>query len=61
LKGGELVPAADGDALAELAAGDGAGGVGELLEGADDRPAEQPSEESDDCQRREGEEEEALA
>jgi hypothetical protein len=60
-QGRELVAAPHGDALPELAAGDGAGGIGELPERAHDRPAEQPSQDRNDREGEEGEDEEALA
>jgi hypothetical protein len=57
----ELVAAPDSNLLAVLPAGDQPGRVGELLQGADDRAAEEPRQHCDDCERGEGEEEETLA
>ena len=58
---GELVAAADGDALLELSASHGAGGGGQLAEGADDGAAERVRHDAHGGHGREGEEEEAAA
>ena len=57
----ELVATADGDTLLELPSRHGAGGGGELAEGADDRAAERVGDDADGGHGGDGEEEEAAA